>query len=577
YNLITNNFISVGSNTSAATGINYAGYNTRIYYNSINMYGKSSSSLAMNLTYSTQNAEIKNNSIANNAGGVALKCLYGGNQILSSDYNNFYSSGDFITHWLGTNDSTLTDWQLASGFDSNSVSSYPNFIAESDLHTSNILLNNAGTPVAEVTTDIDGETRDATNPDIGADEFTAVTFSLGKDVTVCVDATYKIDAGVGFDTYLWSNGASSSDILVDSTGIGYGSKEYYVTVTLDGNSYSDSIVVSFSSPIAMQQDYYCKPVTVDSVLLTAGDGVEYKWSTGETTQSIWLSASYVYVTVTDANGCQSTEYISRLSFGCPANFDMPDDTTLCNNDSIVLDANSVNCYASYSHYSYLWNTGDTTETLTVYPDDILSAYKEYTVEITFSSYGQFCITYDTVHVYKNNCPANLNMPDDTTIYQGEVLILDANSTSCGADYSNYSYVWNTGETTETIAVDASSLGTGIYSYSVSVTNMSTTSNCITTDMVNVNVNTSIDSKSIKNERISIYPNPTDGIVKLEFNNPVENTWIKIINVTGQLVYSEYLENVTSIKTLDLSAFDKGIYILSVGTKNTISTTKITLF
>ncbi|MDA3779873.1 MAG: hypothetical protein PF487_06595 [Bacteroidales bacterium] len=74
---------------------------------------------------------------------------------------------------------------------------------------------------------------------------------------------------------------------------------------------------------------------------------------------------------------------------CPSNFTMPDDTTICNNDSIVIDANSY-CGADYTNYSYLWNTGDTTETITVYPDDITSEYNEYSVEV-FNCVSQSCM------------------------------------------------------------------------------------------------------------------------------------------------------------------------------------------
>ncbi|MCD4834716.1 MAG: T9SS type A sorting domain-containing protein, partial [Bacteroidales bacterium] len=159
----------------------------------------------------------------------------------------------------------------------------------------------------------------------------------------------------------------------------------------------------------------------------------------------------------------------------------------------------------------------------------------------------------------------------------ETLVLDANSTSCSADYDNYSYLWSTDETTETITVSATTLGVGSYTYSVSVTNNSTTSNCITSDMINVNVSSANAIETLVMDDISIYPNPTDGILKLEFSNTIENTWIRIINVTGQVVYSEYLENLTGIKTLDLSGLDKGVYILSIQNKNTILTNKITLY
>lgn len=487
-NLVLNNFISLGTNIYHSTGVYGLGHDSKCYNNSVNIYG-SGSPVAIDVTHSTSGADIKNNIFSNKGAGYALKCWYNGSQVTSSDFNNLYSNGEYIADWFDVDITNLAEWQTASGFGSNSVSSYPNFISDSDLHISNVLLNNAATPLPEVTDDIDGESRDATTPDIGADEFTGVTFSLEDDITVCVDAEFKIDAGDGFDSYLWSTGADSSYILVDSTGIGYGSKEYFVTVTLGAEQYNDSITVGFSSPIAMSQDYFCADASTDSVLLTANEGVEYYWSTGETTQSIWLTGTYVYVTVTDVKGCQGTEYISRQ-----------------------------------------WN----------------------------------------------NCPANFAMPDDTTIYITDSIVIDANP-YCNTNYDNYSYLWSTGDTTETITVNATALGVGSYTYSVSVTNNSTTNTCITTDQINVEVINENAIGTLVMDGISFYPNPTTGILNIEFKNGIGNTWIRITNVTGREVYAEYLKNFTGIKTLDLSGIDEGIYIISVQNENKNLTNKIIFY
>ena len=50
----------------------------------------------------------------------------------------------------------------------------PTFVSATDLHLtpSNMALDGKGTPLAEVSVDIDNDTRNATTPDMGADEFT---------------------------------------------------------------------------------------------------------------------------------------------------------------------------------------------------------------------------------------------------------------------------------------------------------------------------------------------------------------------------------------------------------------------
>ena len=61
--------------------------------------------------------------------------------------------------------------QTSSGKDGNSVSTNPGFYSSSDLHATNPALANNGTPFDNVLVDFDGDTRSATAPSIGADEF----------------------------------------------------------------------------------------------------------------------------------------------------------------------------------------------------------------------------------------------------------------------------------------------------------------------------------------------------------------------------------------------------------------------
>jgi hypothetical protein len=80
------------------------------------------------------------------------------------------------THFTGTPAGTqqypsLATWQAATGFDLNSIAIEPQFSAGSlVLRPTNAALDNAGTPLASVPTDLEGVTRGRT-PDVGAYEF----------------------------------------------------------------------------------------------------------------------------------------------------------------------------------------------------------------------------------------------------------------------------------------------------------------------------------------------------------------------------------------------------------------------
>ncbi len=68
---------------------------------------------------------------------------------------------------------------------------------------------------------------------------------FGTDTTVCENQTVLLDAGAGADSYTWSTGETTQSISVDSTGIGLGSKTFFVTTVLDHCSTTDSITVTF--------------------------------------------------------------------------------------------------------------------------------------------------------------------------------------------------------------------------------------------------------------------------------------------------------------------------------------------
>ena len=86
---------------------------------------------------------------------------------VESDYNNYFTrSRDF----------DLLSFQQQSGTDANSLNYDPYFSSSNDLHSSSPALVSAGIPVEGVTTDIDGELRDISNPSIGADEYSEAQF-----------------------------------------------------------------------------------------------------------------------------------------------------------------------------------------------------------------------------------------------------------------------------------------------------------------------------------------------------------------------------------------------------------------
>lgn len=196
---IVNNMISElicnGGGTSTASnpyGIRIVGgTNHKIYYNSVSLpgaflgTGTTNLSAAFIVTASTATGmDVRNNIFSNSMTGATGCKSYSIYAVSAStvfgtiDRNDYYVAGaNGILGRQGTTDVTdLAGWRAFTTQDSNSVSGNPFFLnAASNLHIDStqttLVVSNAGTPIAGITTDIDGQTRSASTPDIGADEF----------------------------------------------------------------------------------------------------------------------------------------------------------------------------------------------------------------------------------------------------------------------------------------------------------------------------------------------------------------------------------------------------------------------
>ena len=177
--LFANNMIILEANPSDyALGIQeYYCKNRMIYYNSINVLNTNTNSCDLymydytNSTSYLQN--IKNNIFANTGGGVSVFYYpdYGSSYTANFDYNDYYNTGTNIGTYYSTNYTSLSAWQTATGKDAHSITANPTFASSTNLHISSAALNGAATPIAGITKDFDGDTRNTTTPDIGADEF----------------------------------------------------------------------------------------------------------------------------------------------------------------------------------------------------------------------------------------------------------------------------------------------------------------------------------------------------------------------------------------------------------------------
>ncbi len=232
----------------------------------------------------------------------------------------------------------------------------------------------------------------------------------------------------GGGTYVWNTGATTSQITVSPTQ----NTEYTVTVTsLEGCTSTAFRVVTVSpNPVVSisGDNIICRN---ESTTLTASGNFSYLWSNGATTASITVSpiATTTYtVTATDGNGCSATASIQVTVNQLPG-------VAITGDNKICIGSNSVLTASGGS--SYLWNTGQTTPSITVNP-------LVNTTYIVTATDVNGCQGTASIQVVVDPLPI-IQVSGDNIICLGETTTL----TASGA----VSYLWSpSGQTTPSITV-----------------------------------------------------------------------------------------------------------------------------
>lgn len=232
----------------------------------------------------------------------------------------------------------------------------------------------------------------------------------GADVTICEGETTTLTANGG-TTYLWSTGETTATIDVSPTS----DTTYTVEVTNNNCTSTDDVTVFVNNApdITVSDDIVI--VEGESSTLAANGGDNYTWSTGETTPFINVTptATTTYsVTSLGVNGCSTTVEVT-VTVVPEVIADAGEDVVICSGESVTLDASGG--------VTYTWNTGGTGANPTVSP----TVTTTYTVTVE-DAYGY--TDTDSVTVTVNQTP-NLTVTNDITIIEGETIELVANGAS----------------------------------------------------------------------------------------------------------------------------------------------------
>lgn len=231
------------------------------------------------------------------------------------------------------------------------------------------------------------------------------------------------------------------------------------TLTVTNVSQPGNLSCTFTSTVTVQEDKV-QPVAAlvssqpricvgESVTLTASGGVTYNWGNGLTgngnTQVVSPTTTTVYtVFAVGANGCISATPASvTVQVGPPIAGLTASKLKICEGESVTLTATGG------ITYNWIGLTGNG-NTQVVTP----TATTEYSV---YALGGNGCSSVDPAKVKIEVVPAIVSTLKDVFVCAGDKGTLDAGSGP------NYTYVWSTGATTQTITTNIP----GTYSVTIS--------------------------------------------------------------------------------------------------------------
>lgn len=240
--------------------------------------------------------------------------------------------------------------------------------------------------------------------------FSPSIINLGPDVTMCRDTSLVLNAGKGFESYLWQNGTTDSVFAVNSAG------NYYVTTqNLCGESFTDSLSYIKTQPLPFGFSPQAAKVCVaDSVQFSASGGTQYSWTPAanfaqpnSSTTKAWINSSQNFtLTITDGNCLRDTlitipvESVPAASIKVSKSNDVS-----CEQDSAVIYAQGG---ASYTWQPNLYISRRTSNQITVRPPQPTTYY--ITGVDAMGCTGMDSITID----FKNTGEQRLFMPNAFT-------------------------------------------------------------------------------------------------------------------------------------------------------------------
>ena len=288
---------------------------------------------------------------------------------------------------------------------------------------------------------------------------------------------------------LWSNGSTSNSIVVSAAGTytvrvtnasGCSSGPASAVVTIAATP-ANPTITAIGSPTACQGN---------NVILSSSSAVSNVWSTGATTQTISVSTSGIYSVTLSAGSCSSNASFSVTIIPRPLK-------PTITNTGLNICAGQSTTLTSSNATGNIWSTGSSSNAI------VVSASGTYSLTVTNAS---GCVSNPASAVISIIAPPTtpiITASGTPTICQGNSVVLSSSAVTGN--------VWNTGATTQTLAVSS----TGNYSVLLG------SGSCTSTASFSVSVLPVPSTPTISATNLTVCAGQS---ITLSSSSGVNNTW-----------------------------------------------------
>jgi len=408
---------------------------------------------------------------------------------------------------------------------------------------------------------------------------------LGNDTTFCEGGTLKLTPGM-FNSYYWNGSTVAGLSYFEATTSG---KIIVKTIDSRGCIAKDSVTIKslYSKPVVNlgKDSVFCwkKNIMLDA----QNSGAKYKWSSGETTQTIFTDTTATFsVTVTDVHLCANSDTITLKaivpivpSIGLVTNSDL--------GKNLIAWEPQLNKGIELYH---VWRESSSSNTFeiidTIYINDttisidqksspkIMSYnYALSTVDAACRNESNLSQIYSSIHltcVLDSNKNVKARWNNDQKLFISQYIIYRAKK---GEPLVAYDTVDVVNGSSMIEYIDTNAIGLNSYyqvrfnlNKTLTPSRLKSDSGPFSQSLSNMAESELTEVESVSDSKIRISPNPTNTTATVTIPT-LKSFTVSVIDLLGRKL--QIKEGVGTI-IIDCTTLNKGIYILKMQSENLIT-------